>query len=65
MSDEATFHEGYRKALEDVTALVDKLTDECRSQLGDFVHELTRRTERARCLSRSSLAAGASGPEGY
>jgi len=65
MTDEASFHEGYRKALEDVSAMVDRLAADARDKLGEFVHELCRKEEQARCTSRSSLASGAAGPEGY
>ena len=65
MSDEAAFHDGYRRALEDLSTLVDDLNAECKDDLGGLLDELQKRIERAGCLSRSSLAAGASGKQGY
>lgn len=65
MSDEAAFHDGYRKALEDVSGLVDDLNAQSQTDLDGLLAELRRRIERARCLSRSSLAASASGDQGY
>jgi hypothetical protein len=65
MSDQAAFHDGYRKALEDVSALVDGMEAREGRDLGDLLDELSRRIERARCLSRSSLAAGATGKKGF
>ncbi len=65
MSVEATFHEGYRRALEDVTKLVTELRDGHITELADLLEELDERIERARCFSRSALAADASSSAGY
>jgi len=65
MLDEAAFHEGYRKALVEVSRLVTGLRDGHVLELGGLLEELDRRIERARCLSRSKLASSAGGDQGY
>ena len=63
MSNEAAFHDGYRKALEEFSGL---LREHSQSEsLGDLVEEMNRRIERARCLSAASAAAQAGGNQGY
>ena len=65
MTDEAAFHEGYRKALEQVTRLLAHAQKGGPKEFAEILKELDRRIERARCLGRSSLASGASGDMGY
>ncbi|MDH3590279.1 MAG: hypothetical protein OER88_00260 [Planctomycetota bacterium] len=65
MSDEATFHDGYRKALEEVSKLVTGMQDGHMVELADLLADLDRMIERARCLRASSLACRASGDAGY
>lgn len=63
MSNEAAFHDGYRKALEELSGLVRGHAQ--REALGDLVEEIDRRIERARHLSAASAAAQAGGNQGY
>jgi hypothetical protein len=65
MTSEAAYHEGYCKALEEVSRLVNNLQDAHPRELGTLLHELDQKIERARCLCRSSLASGAAGNQGY
>ena len=65
MAEQATFHEGYRKALEEVSSLVSSLRDGHAVELGNLLEEIDKRIERARCLSRSSMASLAGGKNGY
>ena len=65
MTSEAAYHEGYCKALEEVSRLVNNLQDAHPKELGSLLDVLDRKIERARCLSRSSLASGAGGSQGY
>ncbi len=65
MTTEAAYHDGYRKALEDVSRLVTNLQDGHVEGLGSLLEEIDRKIERARCLFRSSLASGAGGDQGY
>jgi len=65
MSHEAAYHDGYMRALEDLDRLVEKMkapTEEAVEALRDVIRQ---RIEKARCLSRSCLAAGAAGSRGY
>ncbi len=67
MSHEAAFHDGYRKALEEVMRLLDSLgfdLDED-ERLATLREEIGERMQRARQMSGSSLAADASGKAGY
>jgi hypothetical protein len=61
MTDEAAFHDGYRRALVEVSRLVTDMRDGQVDELGDLLEELDRMIERARCLGRSSLAATSGG----
>ncbi len=63
MTEQAAYHEGYRKALEEVSNLVTNINDG--GDLSGLLQELARKIEKARCLSRSSLASGAGGHQGY
>ena len=65
MSDDAAFHEGYRKALEEVLGLVAALTEVNDGRVEQLIADLEKRIERARCLTNSALAAGATGDQGY
>ncbi|MHC4578818.1 MAG: hypothetical protein ACYTED_15595 [Planctomycetota bacterium] len=65
MTNEAAYHEGYRKALEEVSRLVTTIQDSHPERLGLLLEEIDRKIERARCLCRSSLASGAAGDQGY
>jgi len=65
MSHESAYHDGYRQAIEDVSGLVTELDARLPADLAPLLDELTRRMERARSLSRSALAAGATGHRGY
>ena len=65
MTDEAAFHEGYRRALMDVSRLVAAMQDGQVDELGHLLEELDRMIERARCLGRSSMAASSAGDQGY
>ncbi|MHC4959464.1 MAG: hypothetical protein ACYTGN_13950 [Planctomycetota bacterium] len=62
MSNESAFHDGYKKAMEEAAALVERLAPDSGNELSA---ELERRIERARCLSRASLAAQSAGHQGY
>ncbi len=63
MSSEAAFHDGYRKALEELSSLVREHSQS--ASLTDLTEEINRRIERARCLSAASAAAQAGGNQGY
>ncbi len=63
MSNEAAFHDGYRKALEELSGLVSGHTQG--DALADLVDEINRRIERARHLSAASAASQAGGNQGY
>jgi hypothetical protein len=65
MTSEAAYHEGYCKALGEVSRLVNNLQDTHPKELGTLLDQLDRKIERARCLCRSSLASGAGGSQGY
>jgi len=65
MTSEAAYHEGYCKALEEVSRLVNNLQDTHPKELGTLLDVLDQKIERARCLCRSSLASGAGGNQGY
>ncbi len=65
MIEDAAFHEGYRRALEEVSHLVTGMQDAELDSLARLLEELDKRIERARCLSRSSLASRASGDRGF
>ena len=65
MSEEASFHEGYKRAMEDVSRIVQQMRDGHATELADLLEELDRRIERARCLGRSQMASSASGKLGY
>jgi len=65
MSNEATYHEGYCRALMEVARLVSDLRDGHPAEIGPLLEELDQMIERARCLSRSSLASSACGDQGY
>ena len=63
MSSEAAFHDGYRKAMEEISCLVREHSQS--ESLGDLAEEINRRIERARCLSAASAASQAGGNQGY
>jgi hypothetical protein len=65
MTDEAAYHAGYRRALEELTTLVSELWVGSEQDLEKLRHEIRRRIDRARCAGRSSLASTASGDAGY
>ena len=67
MSDEASFHDGYVKALEDLSTYVGRLrlNTENTENLDSLQNEISARIVRARCSERSSLASHASGDHGY
>lgn len=65
MTQDAAFHEGYRRALEEVAHLVSGLEDTESEGLSNLLAELDKRIERARCLGRSSLASRATGDRGF
>ncbi len=65
MTEDAAFHEGYRRALEEVAHLVTGMQDAELDSLARLLEELDKRIEKARCLGRSSLASGASGDRGF
>ena len=65
MSDEDIYHEGYRKALEEVSGLVSSMRDGHAVEIGSLLEEIDRRIERARCLGRSRMASKATGKNGY
>ncbi len=64
MSDEASFHDGYVKALEDLCRFVERLRPSSEN-LEELQSEISARIVRARCSERSSLASHASGDTGY
>jgi len=64
MSDEAAFHDGYVKALEDLSTYVEALRPNPEN-LDCLRTEISARIVRARCSERSSLASHASGDTGY
>ncbi len=64
MSDEASFHDGYVKALEDLVQYVERLQPNIEN-LDQLQTEISARIVRARCSERSSLASHASGDTGY
>ena len=64
MSDEASFHDGYVKALEDLVQYVERLHPNIEN-LDQLQTEISARIVRARCSERSSLASHASGDTGY
>jgi hypothetical protein len=64
MSDEASFHDGYVKALEDLSKYVERLSSNPEN-LDNLRTEISARIVRARCSERSSLASRASGDTGY
>ncbi len=64
MSDEASFHDGYVKALEDLSTYVGRLRLNTEN-LDNLQNEISARIVRARCSERSSLASHASGDTGY
>ncbi len=64
MSDEASFHDGYVKALEDLVGYVERLQPSAEN-LEQLQTEISARIVRARCSERSSLASHASGDTGY
>jgi len=65
MSHEAAFHDGYRKALEEVVRLLDSLGLDDDERLATLYEEVAERMQRARLMSGSSLASDASGKAGY
>lgn len=65
MTQDAAYHEGYRRALEEVAHLVTGMQDAELDSLAGLLEELDKRIERARCLGRSSLASRATGDRGY
>jgi len=62
MSNESAFHDGYRKAMEEMVGLV---TEHDSTDPKLLLAEIERRIERARCTSRASLAAQSGGHQGY
>jgi len=65
MSDESAFHDGYMRALEDVDQLVGDMTAPTLDAVNRLRAILSKRIEKARCLSTCSLASEASGSRGY
>jgi hypothetical protein len=65
MTEDAAYHEGYRRALEEVAHLVTGMQDAEIDSLARLLEELDKRIERARCLGRSSLASRATGDRGF
>jgi hypothetical protein len=65
MTEDAAYHEGYRRALEEVAHIVTGMQDAEVDTLADLLQEIDRRIERARCLGRSSLASRATGDRGF
>lgn len=65
MQHEASFHDGYMRALQDLEKLLTTLTIDDSARVVELRREIELRIEKARCLSRSVLAAGASGHAGY
>ena len=65
MSEDAAFHEGYRRALEEVAHFVTGMQDAEVDSLARLLEEIDQRIEKARCLGRSSLASRASGDRGF
>jgi hypothetical protein len=65
MTQEPAYHEGYRRALEEMAHIVTGMQDAEVDSLARLLEELDRRIERARCLGRSSLASHASGDRGF
>jgi len=64
MSHESCYHDGYMKALQDLEEILEKVTVET-ERMVELRTEIEARIQRARCASRSSLAASASGDAGY
>ena len=65
MTEDAAYHEGYRRALEEVAHIVSGMQDGEMDTLAGLLEELDRRIEKARCLGRSSLASRATGDRGF
>jgi len=65
MSHEAAYHDGYMRALKDLDRLFDRMSAPSAEAIETLRETIRKRIEKARCLSRSSLAAGASGSRGY
>jgi len=64
MSHEAAYHDGYMRALKDLDRLFERMSPSAEA-IETLRETIRQRIEKARCLSRSSLAAGASGTRGY
>jgi len=64
MSNEASYHDGYMRALQDLEEILEKVTAET-ERMVELRTEIEARIERARCASGSILAASASGDAGY
>jgi hypothetical protein len=65
MTEDAAYHEGYRRALEEVARFVAGMQDAEIDSLAELLEELDKRIESARCLGRSSLASRATGDRGF
>jgi lipoate-protein ligase A len=65
MSHEAAYHDGYMRALTDLDRLFEKMSVPSEEAIEKLRATIRKRIEKARCLSHSSLAAGASGSRGY
>jgi hypothetical protein len=65
MSHEAAYHDGYKCALEELEQLVEGLKAPTADAIETLRSIIQQRIEKARCLSHSSLAAGAAGSRGY
>lgn len=65
MCDEAAFHDGYAKALEEMSEMMAAQTPGSIKDYQELLREISARIERARCNGRSSLASTASGSKGY
>ena len=65
MQHEAAYHDGYMRALQDLEKLLQTLTIDDSARIHELRDEIEGRIEKARCLSRSVLAAGATGHAGY
>jgi len=65
MQHEAAYHDGYMRALQDLDKLLQTLTVDDSERVAELRDEIEGRIEKARCLSRCVLAAGASGDAGY
>jgi hypothetical protein len=64
MSDQASFHEGYGRALKEVLPLI-QTVKEGRQSIEDLEQQVTSLIDKARSSSGSAMASSASGHQGY